>query len=296
MEIEGTTPLWIAARLLLYERGDDFFRRRDKVLKTFDAEDIHDLRVASRRLREGLALFAPCYPPVNIARLVRTIKRVTRLLGEIRNADEALLFFTALAAELDGPCRSNLEELAQAFRKNRKKALKRLRIGLRVVAPGPLRDRYLQVINSPVLFSPPADSVDLFAPLSGFARGALDARLADVMKLVPAARLAGEVETQHLLRIAVKHFRYRVEILAMLLGTHFEELHAAVKSYQEVLGKMHDLDVFAGIVREESFPPETEKLVLGAITAQRGNLFKDFTGMLETAPFESIGERVRHAL
>ena len=62
MQMEGTTPLWIAARVLLYERGEDFFRRRDKVLKTFDPGDIHDLRVASRRLREGLALFAPCYP------------------------------------------------------------------------------------------------------------------------------------------------------------------------------------------------------------------------------------------
>jgi hypothetical protein len=217
-------------------------------------------------------------------------------MGEIRNADEALLFFTALAGELDVSCRSGLEELIRIFRKNRGKGLKRLRLGLRVVAPGPLRDRYLQVINSPVLFNPPTDSIDLFAPLSGFARGALDARLADVIKLVPAARLAKEVEAQHLLRIAVKHFRYRMEILAMLLGPHFEGLQAAVKSYQEVLGKMHDLDVFAGIVREGSFPPEAENLVLAAIATQRGNLFNDFTGMLETSPFEAIGERVRHAL
>ena len=296
MQIEGTTPLWIAARVLLYERGDDFFRRRDKVPETYDAEDIHDLRVASRRLREGLALFAPCYPPMNISRLVRKIKQVTRLLGEIRNADEALLFFTALAAEFDGSCRNDLEELAGTFQKNRMKALNRLRIGLRKIAPGPLRDLCLRVINSPALFSPPAGGVDLFAPMSGFAREALDARLADVMKLVPAARLAKGVEAQHLLRIAVKHFRYRMEILAMLIGTHFEELHAAVKSYQEVLGKMHDLDVFAGIIREESFPAPTEKLVLAAIATKRADLFKDFTGMLETAPFEAIGKRVRHAL
>jgi CHAD domain-containing protein len=296
MQIEGTTPLWIAARVLLYERADDFSRRRDKVLKTYEAEDIHDLRVASRRLREGLALFAPCYPPMEIARLVGKIRRVTRLLGDIRNADEALLFFTALAAELDGSCRSGLEELTRAFQKNRKKALNRLRVGLRKVAPGSLRDLCLRVINSPALFSPPADGVDLFAPLSGFAREALDARLADVMKLMPVARHAGEVEAQHLLRISVKHFRYRMEILAMLLGTHFEELYAALKSYQEVLGKMHDLDVFAGIVRKEDFSPETEKLVLDAIAARRATFFKDFTGMLEAVPFESIGERMRHAL
>ena len=296
MQIEGTTSLWIAARVLLYERGDDLFRRRDKVLKTFDVEAIHDLRVSSRRLREGLALFAPCYPPTNIARLVRKIKRVTRLLGDIRNADEALLFFTALADEFDGSCRRDLEGLAGTFRENRGRGLKKLRKGLREMAPAPLRDLYLRTINSLSLFNPVADSVDLFAPLSGFARGALDARLADVMKLVPAARHAEAVEAQHLLRIAVKHFRYRMEILAMLLGTDYEELHATVKGYQEVLGKMHDLDVFAGIVQEESFPPETAKLVLDAIALRRAKLFMDFAGMLESAPFEAIGEKMRNAL
>ncbi|HLO25760.1 MAG TPA: CHAD domain-containing protein, partial [Geobacteraceae bacterium] len=137
MEIAGTTPLWIAARTLLHERGDDLFRRRDKVLKTFDAEDIHDLRVASRRLREGLVLFGPCYPSTDIARLARKIKQVTRLLGDIRNADEALLFFTALADEFANSCRSDLEELAGTFRDNRGKGLKKLRKGLREMAPAP---------------------------------------------------------------------------------------------------------------------------------------------------------------
>jgi CHAD domain-containing protein len=296
MQIEGTTPLWIAARLLLYERGDDLFRRRDKVLKTYDAEDIHDLRVASRRLRESLVLFAPCYPPASIARLVRKVRRVTRLLGAIRNADEALLFFTALADEFDGSCRSDLEGLARSFQKNRRKALKKLRKGLREMAPAPLRDLYLRTINSLSLFNPPAGGADLFAPLSGFAREALDARLADVTKLVPAARHAEEIEAQHLLRIAVKHFRYRMEILAMLLGAHFKELHATVKGYQEVLGKMHDLDVFAGIVQKESFPSGTVKPVLDAIALKRANLFNEFTRMLETAPFEAFGARVRGAL
>jgi len=296
MQIGGTTPLWIAARVLLYDRVDDFFRRRDMVLKTFDAEDIHDLRVASRRLREGLTLFAPCYPAAEIIRLARKTRQVTRLLGKIRNADEALLFFASLADELDGSCRSNLEELVRTFRKNRGKGIKGLRSGLRESAPATVRDLFLRTINSPSLFTAPADSVDLFAPLSVFAREALGARLADVVKLEPAARHAGATEAQHLLRIAVKHYRYRMEILARLIGTCFEELHASLKNYQDVLGKMHDLDVFAGIVREEGFPPDAEKPVLDAIATKREDLFAGLTRLLETAPFEAIGERVRNAL
>ncbi len=59
---------------------------------------------------------------------------------------------------------------------------------------------------------------------------------------------------------------------------------------------MHDLDVFAGIVREEGFLPEMAQLVLDAMTLRRTKLFTDFAGMLETAPFDVIGERVRNVL
>jgi CHAD domain-containing protein len=296
MQIEGTTPLWIAARALLGERGDDFFLRRDRVLKTFDPVDIHDLRVSSRRQREGLALFAPCYPPGNIARNVKTVRQVTRLLGEMRNTDEALLFFAALANELADACRQDLERLVRSFQKNRKKGLKRLKTGLRAIAPESLRDQYRRVINSPSLFNPQVSGVDLFAPLSDFARGSLDLRFNAIMNLLPKARHVEGVEAQHLLRIAVKHFRYRLEILHFLMGDSFPEIHGALKGYQEVLGKMHDLDVFAGIVREAGFPSQTEIIVLGDMAAKRGKLFADFSGMLNLSPFEKIGEQVRHNL
>ena len=296
MRIEGTTPLWIAARYLLSERGDDFFRRRDRVLKTFDAEDIHDLRVSSRRMREALTLFAPCYPPRNITRLVRNIKQVTRLMGEMRNADEALLFFAAMGDELGDPCRGDLQKLVRGFEKSRGRGLKELKLGLRANASGSLRAQYLRTISSPSLYNPPTATIDLFASLSQFAGQALDARLACVMKLVPDARLDWAVEAQHLLRIAVKHYRYRTETLSMLFGAHYEEPHATLKCYQDVLGKMHDLDLFAGMVREEGFPPDTERFVLAAMAAKRADLFGTFIGMLETTPFEAIGQRIRNAV
>ena len=296
MQVDGTTPLWIAVRILLSERGEDFFRRRDKALKTFDPEDIHDLRVSSRRLREGLALFAPCYSAGNIASLVRQMKQVTRLLGEIRNADEAILFFTELAEELDADHRNDAEMIAASFQKGRKKELKRLRAGLKETAAAALIDLFRRVVNSPLLFDRQEDDVDLLIPLSQFAGEALDARLAAVLRLLPEARQAGEIEAQHLLRIAVKHFRYRMEILSFLFGAVYEELHGVLKAYQDLLGKMHDLDVFAGIVRKAGLTFLTQNLLLDAIAAKRGKLFAEFSVMLETRPLEEIGNRMRAIL
>jgi CHAD domain-containing protein len=296
MRLQGTTQLWIAARVLLYERGEELFRRRDKVIETLDPEDIHDLRVASRRLREGLALFAPCYPVDTIKRIDKKVRSITRFLGDMRNTDEGILFFTALADELGDACRGDLEPLLASLLKKRKREVRRLKNGLQKVAAGGLRDLYLRGINALSLFTPPENGIDLFSPLSGFAKESLDPRLSAIRELLPQARQIGEIEAQHRLRIAVKHFRYRMELLSCLLGADFQKLHAAVKNYQDVLGTMHDLDVFSGIVRETGFSPEAEKLVLDAILAKREKLFRDFSGMLETTPIDKIGEQVRDAL
>jgi CHAD domain-containing protein len=296
MQVGGTTPLWAAARVLLRERRDDFFRRRDKVLATFDPEDIHDLRVSSRRLREGLALFAPCYPRRKMARLLKGVRGVTRLLGEIRNRDEAALFFSSLSEGLDAPCRSEVDGLVAVFRDERQAELQRLGSGLRRMAGKELRRLSRRAIDTPRLLAPAAGGTDPFAPLAVFARQALDARLDDVLRLVPQARQLGNMEAQHLLRIGVKHFRYRLEILAPLFGDSFRPLHATVKGYQELLGTMHDLDVFAGLCRTAPFGPATSAAVLAAIAAQREREFSAFSTLLADMPFEKIGERMRDAL
>jgi len=296
MSVAATTPLWAAATLLLDERGRDFFRRRDKVLQTFDPEAIHDLRVASRRLREGLLLFAPCYPGDALAWVLKKSRKVTRLLGDIRNSDEAALFFATLRDELDHACHADLARLVAAFQKERTDELGQLEAGLHKLTSTKMRERFQRTVDNPSLLAPLPGGVDPFVPLADFARESLDARLGDVLQLVPEARRPEHSEAQHRMRIAVKHYRYRLEILSALLEPGYPELHAAVKGYQDVLGKMHDLDVFAGICRAATFCPPTAELVPAAIAAKREQLFAVFAGMLEVSPFEQIGARVRGAL
>jgi len=207
----------------------------------------------------------------------------------MRNTDEAILFFSELADELGDPWRSGLDQLVLQFRKNRKRGLKRLKTGLREIMPKSQLNLFRGVVNSPTLFNQPEKSVDLLAPLTGFARCSLDGRLSDVLKLLPDARQPGEIEAQHLLRIAVKHYRYRMEMLAFLIGPGYEELHTEVKGYQDVLGKMHDLDVFAGIVRDAAYGSQTEKPVLDAIATKREKFFSHFCSLQAASPFERIG-------
>lgn len=295
MTITARTPLWVAARVLLSARNDDFFGRWRKALKGFDPEDVHDLRVSSRRLREGCILFAPLYPD-GLSRVIRRVRKVTRLLGALRNADEALLYFRELHAVLPQPCGEELNALIGPLEALREGERRRLARGLEKIDAGKSRAAFARTVASPALFPRPGLTVDPFIPIASFAAATLDGRLAELLGLVPGARDEKAEAAQHALRIAVKHCRYRMEILSFLMADGAGEVLAVMKAYQECLGTMHDLDVFAGMVRRERLSPDAECVILNAIAERRKTSFARFVELLGEHSFELIGERMRRAL
>ncbi|HYR03284.1 MAG TPA: CHAD domain-containing protein, partial [Syntrophobacteria bacterium] len=178
MKIGSDTPLWLAARALLAMRQKEFFRRWQQVQEGFELEPIHDMRIASRRLREGLALFAPCYPAKAISRITRRVKGVTRLLGDMRNTDEALLYFTSRAGRFDAPTAAALATRVAGLRKVRDQEEQRLRSALGSLSVKVLRYYFQKTLNTPLLFSAPSGSADPFGTIGTYARETIGERLA----------------------------------------------------------------------------------------------------------------------
>ena len=290
------TPLWIAARGLLAERGAELFRCWEQTATSFDTEDIHDLRVASRRLREGLTLFAPCYPPARIRRLRKSIRKITDILGDLRNIDEGLAFFRAEAVDLGPEHGKELTGCIALYERNREESRKKLKRDLRRMNPGTLRKYFVRTIHSPHLFDPPPGAADPFATIDEFARKNIDLRLAPVLALVPLARQPEESASQHRLRIAIKRYRYRLEVLSPLLGEGYREVHGQVKEYQEILGRLHDLDVFRELIAGIGLTAGTEHALADLIAVKRKDTFALFLEKLESAPLDAIGARVRSLL
>lgn len=288
------TPLWIAAKGLLAERGADFFRCWEKTASTFDPEDIHDLRVASRRLREGISLFAQCYPEARINAVRKSVKKVTDALGELRNLDEGLAFFRQAAAEMGEEHGRELSGCITLYEADREGAGKKLKRDLKKMRATSLRKLFVRIVHAPYLFNPPLGATDPFLPIEDFAREGMELRLAPVLALVPAARRPGESAAQHSLRIAVKRFRYRMEVLSPLMHEEgYRQVHGHVKEYQEILGRIHDLDVFSGLIREAVLSATAEQALGGIIAKKREKSFVEFLDKLETIPFEAIGATVR---
>jgi CHAD domain-containing protein len=87
IDVEPDEPFRRAAARIVRVRADELFSYGDGVLDTRDIERVHDMRVASRRLRAVLEIFAPCFPPAEFKGVLRDVKRLADALGERRDPD-----------------------------------------------------------------------------------------------------------------------------------------------------------------------------------------------------------------
>src|SRR2546423_14628883 len=76
-----------AAALAVETRTEELFSFSEGVLDTSDIERVHDMRVASRRLRAALEIFAPCFPKREHRLVLKDVKDLADALGERRDRD-----------------------------------------------------------------------------------------------------------------------------------------------------------------------------------------------------------------
>jgi CHAD domain-containing protein len=74
-----------------------------------DIEALHDMRVASRRLRAALSMFAPSFHDADFKRFEQEVKAVTDSLGTARDVDVMIETLEALEAELPEGERAGME-------------------------------------------------------------------------------------------------------------------------------------------------------------------------------------------
>jgi CHAD domain-containing protein len=87
-------------------RADEVFEHAAGVLDVTDIERVHAMRVATRRLRAVLEIFAPAFPAGEVRPLLRDVKALADALGVRRDPDvaiKALSEFAGKAAAADRP-------------------------------------------------------------------------------------------------------------------------------------------------------------------------------------------------
>jgi CHAD domain-containing protein len=100
VELDADMTFAQAGSVAVATRSHELFAHAGHVLDTSDIERVHDMRVASRRLRAALEVFAECFPRDEHRELLREVKDLADALGARRDPDVQIEALEKLRAEL----------------------------------------------------------------------------------------------------------------------------------------------------------------------------------------------------
>jgi CHAD domain-containing protein len=100
-----------AAARIVSVRAGELTENAQGVLDTGDIERVHDMRVATRRLRAALEIFEPCFPAEMYAGALAEVKRLADALGERRDRDVAIAALHAFNDQMPSPDRRGVGSL-----------------------------------------------------------------------------------------------------------------------------------------------------------------------------------------
>jgi CHAD domain-containing protein len=116
IDVDPFEPYALAAARIVRVRADELFEHSENVLDTSDIERVHDMRVASRRLRAVLEIFAPCFPQGDFKTVLRDVKALADALGERRDPDVHIEDMEELEKHVMAAFRPGLEALVESLR------------------------------------------------------------------------------------------------------------------------------------------------------------------------------------
>jgi CHAD domain-containing protein len=114
--LDGRMAFDALAREAVGVRAEEVFEHARDVLNTDDIERVHAMRVATRRLRAVLEVFAPAFDPKDHKKALKEVKRLADALGARRDPDVQLAALEEFTEGLDASDRAGLDVLAQELR------------------------------------------------------------------------------------------------------------------------------------------------------------------------------------
>jgi CHAD domain-containing protein len=236
-----------------------------------DMEDLHAMRVATRRMRAAWRVFGDAYRPERTRRYRVATRDVARRLGAVRDLDVLIDLLERYRAARPAGGPDGLQPLATAWRQRREDARERL---LAELDSG----RYRRFVDGFAVFVE-REGMDVAPALPASPHRIREttptriwAAFGDVRAYAPLLRWA-DIETLHDLRIAGKWLRYSLEFVREALGPEAEPLIARVVALQDHLGQMNDAHVAAGMAR--AFLVDHETRLTPAETAAIGRFLVD---------------------
>jgi len=223
--------------------------REDGTRTGLQIEDLHGMRVATRRMRAAWRVFGDGFRLDRTRRMRRRLREVAARLGAVRDLDVLIQAAEAHRATLPEADAAAFAPLVHAWSDDREVARLLLMRELDSSAYSRIVEEYRNFVT--------AEGAAVLAPASPVAphrvRDTAGSRIwlayEQVRGYESVLRWA-DIETIHQLRIAAKWLRYTLEFFREALGPEVDQLIPRVVALQDHLGWLHDADVTIALTRQ----------------------------------------------
>jgi CHAD domain-containing protein len=218
---------------------------RVRALDWNDPEGVHDMRVASRRLRSALADFKPYLRKGSIP--IRRLKAIAKNLGAVRDEDVVLAALAELRLKVDEKVGKGIEAIAEEHRRQRRRARPALERAIKASAIADLRAdfqarlRTAMKIPAQLVAGENSNQVLTFGQVGAKVIGN---RLKQINDASDSVYRPLRPKQLHKMRILAKRLRYAVELFAPCWGEEFKKFAEEIARLQTSLGELHDCDVW----------------------------------------------------
>ena len=219
-----------------------------------DIEALHDMRVATRRMRAAFRVFGPYFRPKAARTYQKGLKRTGRALGPVRDLDVFYAKIQDYLATLPPSQQHDLDRFLEVLERHRDSAREGMNAYLDSKSYARFRDRFGQFVETegmesrPIVFDdgePPPYRVRHVAPVVIYQRLAA-VRAYDEWVRIPDP----PPERLHSLRIACKRLRYTLEFFREVLGPDTGVLIKSIVAIQDHLGSLQDAVVARGLLAD----------------------------------------------
>jgi len=230
-----------------------------------DIEALHQMRVATRRMRAAIDMFAEVLP-VRARHLHDELGWLAALLGDVRDLDIQLGRFDDWTEQMSGDHREALDELADLLTAERSKARRALLEAL----DSKRYDRLVSALATMLAQGPSARSSMARTPAVTAMPALIGERHRASRKAARRATRTGVPGDYHRLRIRCKRLRYALEFASGLYDGELKGFVRQMTRLQDTLGAMQDAEVASSRLASIALTDEGASLSRATIFAMGG--------------------------
>lgn len=260
------------ALLVLRTRLDEMLSFRDAALDWSNPEGIHDMRVASRRLRSIAKSFGRYLPKSQAKKIRRSVRNLADALGAVRDEDVALAALEKSAQAAPPELVAAFESVAAHKRARRKRARVQLFGALEAETFAQFREEIVACLAPRAASESEAEGPDeersesaadgADEERSGAGEGVedqsdgsrqsfreagreiIERHLHELVELSANLFRPHDSEGLHELRIAAKELRYALELFSACWTGRLKPFAKEIAHLQSSLGDLHDCDAW----------------------------------------------------